>query len=98
MKGERGEMTDREKLILMIEEKDEHLWGLEDDDIFGIDYHNFGELADHLLANGVTFQKWIPVTERLPEKDGKFLAHRIICNRVPIMSVVGFARNGKNAS
>lgn len=39
--------------------------------------------------------KWIPVTERLPEKDGKYLVHRIICNRIPIMSVVGFARNGK---
>ena len=26
-------------------------------------------IADHLLANGVTFQKWIPVTERLPEDD-----------------------------
>ena len=24
-------------------------------------------LADHLLANGVTVQNWIPVTERLPE-------------------------------
>ena len=23
--------------------------------------------ADHLIANGVTVQKWIPVTERLPE-------------------------------
>ena len=27
----------------------------------------FGEMADHLIANGVTVQKWIPVTERLPE-------------------------------
>ena len=26
-----------------------------------------GEIADHLIANGVTVQKWIPVTERLPE-------------------------------
>ena len=26
------------------------------------------DLADHLIANGVTIQKWIPVTERLPEK------------------------------
>ena len=26
-------------------------------------------IADHLISNGVTFQKWIPVTERLPEKD-----------------------------
>lgn len=24
------------------------------------------KLADHLLANGVTVQRWIPVTERLP--------------------------------
>ena len=23
--------------------------------------------ADHLIANGVTVQKWIPVTERLPD-------------------------------
>ena len=26
-----------------------------------------GVIADNLLANGVTIQKWIPVTERLPE-------------------------------
>ena len=26
-----------------------------------------GMIADHLIANGVTVQKWIPVTERLPE-------------------------------
>ena len=25
------------------------------------------ELADHLIANGVTVQNWIPVTERFPE-------------------------------
>ena len=25
--------------------------------------------ADHLIANGVTVQEWIPVSERLPEKD-----------------------------
>ena len=25
------------------------------------------KLTDHLIANGVTVQKWIPVTERLPE-------------------------------
>ena len=27
----------------------------------------FGSFADHLIANGVTIQRWIPVTERLPE-------------------------------
>jgi hypothetical protein len=26
-------------------------------------------VADHLLANGVTVQRWIPVTERLPSKE-----------------------------
>lgn len=25
-------------------------------------------LADHLIANGVVVQRWIPVTERLPER------------------------------
>ena len=32
-------------------------------------YIQNGELADHLIANGVTIQRWIPVTERLPEED-----------------------------
>ena len=26
-------------------------------------------IADHLIANGVTVQRWIPVSERLPEED-----------------------------
>jgi hypothetical protein len=26
-------------------------------------------LADHLIANGVTVQQWIPVTERLPTRE-----------------------------
>ena len=30
-------------------------------------------MADHLIANGVTIQKWIPVTERLPEEDVRVL-------------------------
>ena len=39
-----------------------------------------GRLADHLIANGVTIatdnNKWIPVTERLPEKTGE---HILVC-------------------
>ena len=30
-------------------------------------------IADHLIANGVTVQKWIPVTERLPEDSCRVL-------------------------
>lgn len=37
-------------------------------------YCSIEELADHLIANGVTVQKWIPVTERLPEDDSDVLA------------------------
>ena len=29
--------------------------------------------ANDLIANGVTVQKWIPVTERLPEEDNEYL-------------------------
>lgn len=48
-------MTNREKLIELIGQV-QYLGGLE------------LALADHLLANGVTFQKWIPVSERLPRE------------------------------
>ena len=32
-----------------------------------------GDIADHIIANGVTVQEWIPVTERLPERDKEVL-------------------------
>lgn len=32
-----------------------------------------GDIADHLIANGVTVQEWISVTERLPEEDYTFV-------------------------
>ena len=44
----------REKLIELLGDV-QYLGGLEE------------KVADHLIANGVTIQKWIPVTERLPE-------------------------------
>ena len=31
--------------------------------------HVFESFADHLIANGVTVQQWIPVSERLPEEE-----------------------------
>lgn len=30
-------------------------------------------VADMLIAHGVTIEKWIPVTERLPEENGSYL-------------------------
>lgn len=32
------------------------------------------DIADHLIANGATIQKWIPVTERLPKEDEDVIA------------------------
>lgn len=48
-------MNDREKLIALIR----HCTACEE-------CHD-ADIADHLLANGVTIQRWIPVTERLPD-------------------------------
>ena len=50
----------REKLIELISQV-QYLGGLEE------------KVADHLIANGVTVQKWIHVSERLPEHFGQFL-------------------------
>ena len=54
----------REKLIELI--KDALL-------IYGYDSHPQRKpdefIANHLIANGVTIQRWIPVTERLPTEE-----------------------------
>ena len=57
-------MTDREKLIELLK----HIPQVNhyEAQVEGINYV-FGCAADYLLANDVTFQKWIPVSERLPE-------------------------------
>ena len=51
----------REKLVKLLESAESAVyWSSED--------KNFIEkIADHFLANGVTINQWIPVTERLPE-------------------------------
>ena len=47
----------REKLIELLD-----ALGIDDD------WYTNGEIADHIIANGVTVQQWIPVSERLPER------------------------------
>lgn len=54
-------MTDREKLVKLLASKPELLENL------NIHIHRLYRLADHLIANGVTVRRWIPVTEWLPE-------------------------------
>lgn len=67
-------MTDREKLIEILRKT-----------IFPHELVDPTEaVADYLLDNGVTFatdtnvgSKWIPVTERLPEKNGEYLCRYV---------------------
>ena len=63
----------REKLIELLEDSindDENVWL--DDPYVGFEV-NYDNVADHLIAKGVTVQKWIPVTERLPEDCDNYL-------------------------
>ena len=63
----------REKLIELLEDR-----RLEASEVCGSMNKGFGAwYADHLIASGVTIQKWIPVTERLPDKNGEYLCRWI---------------------
>lgn len=56
-------MTDREKLIELLDKITR---------VYRLDaWENTDKIADHLIANGVTVQEWIPVTEGLPEDDSR---------------------------
>ena len=74
-------MDVREKLVELITEGIRKGLRARGDD--RLDY-SFEDVADQLIANGVTVQKWIPVKERLPEHGDvvlcfmKFGEHRIL--------------------
>ena len=66
----------REKLIELLEQQDDVC--VKGKLCSECDYENLYKCytytkADHLIANGVTVQKWIPVTERLPEAVDSYL-------------------------
>ena len=58
-------MSDREKLIRVLDDALDSAY-------HGALIHTVEKIADHLISNGVTVQKWIPVSERLPEKRGTY--------------------------
>ncbi len=59
----------REKLIELLESAESTIYWDSSDKGF------IEKIADHLIANGVTIQKWIPVSERLPESG----VHVLLC-------------------
>ena len=56
--------------------------------------HEIEPLADHLIANGVTVQKWISVKDRLPEQDGKYLVFEQSSGRTNT-SILRFAKDAR---
>ena len=73
-------MGSREKLIELLENASYQFDNRDcGEDAEGCEYHCYPNcwaqfIADHLIANGVTIQRWIPVEERMPEDDGEYLA------------------------
>ena len=55
----------REKLIELVGQVQD--CGCDVTDVVAMNYVENNILVDHLIANGVTVQKWTPVTERLPK-------------------------------
>ena len=51
-----------------------------------------GDVADHLIANGVTVQEWISVKDRLPETDGIYIVCDRRLNGYPWIHTVGFRK------
>ena len=61
----------REKLIELLETVANPL----DITIYGEVCVTTSQVADHLIANGVTVQEWISVKDRLPDEDGYYLCN-----------------------
>lgn len=72
-------MTAREKLIELLRKAKSSMWGQSG---LSCELARNSYIAEYLLANGVviskmetTTQRWIPVTERLPEEGGRYLCY-----------------------
>ena len=69
-------MTDRERLLEILNKP--------------IFHHEMVDpleaVADYLLDNGVTFQKWIPVTEQLPEANKKVIV--LLASKIEVIAIL----------
>lgn len=75
-------MSVREKLVEIL--KDTGMGEIE---------RNF--LVDQLIANGVTVQEWIPVTELLPQEDRSYLVATNYSGKRQGVNVRWFAKDGE---
>lgn len=65
-------MDVREKLVELLQDGDNPVWGWFPNNATMI------QLADYLIAHGVTVQEWISVKDRLPEHPG----HYLVCTSI----------------
>lgn len=77
-------MDDREKLLDLIIEAKKH-------DPETAPWSEW--LVDYLIAHGVTVQRWIPVAERLPKEDGRYLVAETVYGE-RFIEVCSFAKDG----
>ena len=59
------------------------------------DWYGNDEIADKLIANGVTVQEWISVKDRLPENDGSYLVTMNSFGGRKYIDVRWFAKDGE---
>lgn len=62
-------MDIREKVAGLLNEAGDNVFIVSNQPVAPQRKRIWGEIADYLVANGVTVQEWVPVTERLPEED-----------------------------
>lgn len=80
-------MTDKEKLVELLAKAKQSMRGERGLDC---DLAKNMYLAEHLIANGVTIQRWVSVEERLPEDEGAVL----VCGSRKGIYTAEFRRNG----
>ena len=77
-------MNVRKKLVELIESA--RYWGSNTSE----------EIADHLIANGITVHEWISVKDRLPEEDGSYLVTTNSFGDRQSVKLRWFAKDGEN--
>lgn len=77
----------REKLIELL---DDALLSVDWD---SNDYPDTDKAVDILIANGVTVQKWIPVTERLPERNDDGTVNAVLVTNGAVQHIAYFAKD-----
>ena len=62
------------------------------------EWYGNDDIAEKLIASGVTVPQWIPVTERLPEEDGAYLVTTNCFGKHQVIDVRSFAKDGETVN